>query len=39
MTFGERCTLIRKRKKISQAQMGKALKIEGDAHGQIMFYI
>ncbi len=34
MTFGERCTLIRKRKKISQAQMGKALKIEGDAYGR-----
>ncbi len=34
MTFGERCNLIRKRKKISQAQMGKALKIDGDAYGR-----
>ncbi len=34
MTFGERCALIRKRKKISQAQMGKALNIDGDAYGK-----
>ena len=34
MTFGERCTQIRKRKKISQAQIGRALKIDGDAYGR-----
>ena len=34
MTFGERCTLTRKKKKISQAEMGKALSIDGDAYGR-----
>lgn len=34
MTFGERCTHIRKGKKISQAQMGKLLGIDGDAYGR-----
>ncbi|MCP4482175.1 MAG: helix-turn-helix transcriptional regulator [bacterium] len=34
MTFGERCALIRKRKKISQAEMGKSLNIDGDAYGR-----
>ncbi len=34
MTFGERCTHIRKKKKFSQAQMGKLLKIDGDAYGR-----
>lgn len=34
MTFGERCTLTRKKKKISQAKMGKALGIDGDAYGR-----
>jgi transcriptional regulator with XRE-family HTH domain len=34
MTFGERCSHIRKRKKISQAQIGKCLKIDGDAYGR-----
>ncbi|MBL4753430.1 MAG: helix-turn-helix transcriptional regulator [Flavobacteriales bacterium] len=34
MTFGERCTQIRKRKKVSQADMGKLLSIDGDAYGR-----
>ena len=34
MTFGERCSFTRKRKKMSQAQMGKILKIDGDAYGR-----
>lgn len=34
MTFGERCTFIRKKKKMSQADMGKALSIGGDAYGR-----
>lgn len=34
MTFGERCTLTRKKKKISQAEMGKSLDIDGDAYGR-----
>ena len=34
MTFGERCTSIRKKKKLSQADMGKALGIDGDAYGR-----
>jgi transcriptional regulator with XRE-family HTH domain len=34
MTFGERCTTIRKKKKLSQANMGKQLGIDGDAYGR-----
>ena len=34
MTFGERCTSIRKKKKLSQAEMGRALNIDGDAYGR-----
>ncbi len=34
MTFGERLTLVRKRKKLSQAQIGKLIKINGDAYGR-----
>jgi len=34
MIFGERCSQIRKRKKLSQAQMGKLLNIDGDAYGR-----
>ena len=34
MLFGERITQVRKKKKISQAQMGKLLGIDGDAYGR-----
>ncbi len=34
MLFGERITQVRKHKKLSQAQMGKALAIDGDAYGR-----
>ena len=34
MSFGERCIQVRKRKKMSQAQMGKILGIDGDAYGR-----
>lgn len=34
MTFGERCTMIRKKKKMSQSDMGKLLDIDGDAYGR-----
>lgn len=34
MTFGERCIQVRKKKKMSQAQMGKLLGIDGDAYGR-----
>lgn len=34
MTFGERLTLVRKRKKLSQAETGKKIGINGDAYGR-----
>ena len=34
MTFGERLTLVRKRKKLSQAEVGKRIGINGDAYGR-----
>lgn len=34
MMFGERLTLIRKKKKLSQAEIGKLLGIDGDAYGR-----
>ena len=34
MTFGERLTIVRKRKKLSQAQVGKLVNINGDAYGR-----
>lgn len=34
MTFGERLTLVRKRKKLSQAETGKKIGISGDAYGR-----
>lgn len=34
MTFGERCTRIRKSLKLSQADIGKKLGIDGDAYGR-----
>ena len=34
MTFGERITQVRKKQKMSQAQMGGALGIDGDAYGR-----
>ena len=34
MTFGERITLVRKRKKMSQADVGKKIGINGDAIGR-----
>lgn len=34
MLFGERITQVRKYKKLSQSQMGKALGIDGDAYGR-----
>lgn len=34
MSFGERCIQIRKRKKMSQSEMGKILGIDGDAYGR-----
>lgn len=34
MTFGERLSLVRKRKKFSQADIGKKLGINGDAVGR-----
>ncbi len=34
MTFGERLTIIRKRKGLSQADIGKILGINGDAYGR-----
>ena len=34
MTFGERITLVRKRKKMSQADVGKKISINGDAIGR-----
>ncbi len=34
MTFGERLVLVRKRKKLSQADIGKLVGINGDAYGR-----
>jgi transcriptional regulator with XRE-family HTH domain len=34
MTFGERCTRIRKSLKLSQSDVGKKLGIDGDAYGR-----
>ena len=34
MTFGERLALVRKRKKLSQAEVGKLIGINGDAYGR-----
>jgi len=34
MTFGERCTRIRKGLKLSQSDVGKKLGIDGDAYGR-----
>lgn len=34
LLFGERLTKIRKKKKISQAEVGKLLEIDGDAYGR-----
>jgi len=34
MTFGERLTIVRKRKKLSQAEVGKKIGINGDAYGR-----
>ncbi len=34
MTFGERLTIVRKRKNLSQSDMGKKIGINGDAYGR-----
>jgi len=34
MTFGERLTVVRKRKGLNQAQVGKKIGINGDAYGR-----
>jgi len=34
MTFGERLTQVRKRKNLSQAELGKKIGINGDAYGR-----
>lgn len=34
MSFGERLTIVRKRKKLSQADVGKLIGINGDAYGR-----
>jgi len=34
LLFGERLTQIRKKKKLSQADVGKLLEIDGDAYGR-----
>ena len=34
MTFGERLVFVRKRKKMSQADVGKIININGDAYGR-----
>ena len=34
MTFGERLGFVRKRKKLSQADIGKLININGDAYGR-----
>ena len=34
MTFGERLSIVRKRRKMSQADIGKIISISGDAYGR-----
>lgn len=34
MTFGERLSIVRKRRKMSQADIGKIININGDAYGR-----
>ena len=34
MTFGERLSIVRKRRKMSQADIGKIISINGDAYGR-----
>lgn len=34
MTFGERLSIVRKRKGLSQAEVGKTIGINGDAYGR-----
>ena len=34
MSFGERLTLVRRRKKLSQADVGRMIGINGDAYGR-----
>jgi len=34
MTFGERLSIVRKRRKMSQADLGKIISINGDAYGR-----
>ncbi len=34
MTFGDRLTAVRKKKKLSQADIGKLISINGDAYGR-----
>lgn len=34
MTFGERLAIVRKRRKMSQADVGKIININGDAYGR-----
>ncbi len=34
MTFGDRLTIVRKKKKLSQADVGKKIGISGDAYGR-----
>lgn len=34
MTFGERLVIVRKRRKMSQADVGKIININGDAYGR-----
>ena len=34
MSFGERLTIVRKRKRLSQADVGKLIGINGDAYGR-----
>lgn len=34
MTFGERLTQVRKRKNLSQAEIGKKIGINGNAYGR-----
>jgi len=34
MTFGERLAIVRKRRKMSQADIGKTININGDAYGR-----
>lgn len=34
MTFGERLAIVRKRQKMSQADVGKIININGDAYGR-----